>query len=410
MKPLNFLLLLLVGLVLACQPTSAPELPTGIWHGELQLQAPAVVLPFGFEIIQTQAGLNWVIYNGEEKLVLDEVQRRGDSLIVRMPVFDSEFRLVIKPDQRLSGNWYNFSRGQDYSIPFQASHGAKNRFPVSTAPAQNLEKRWRAVFSEGEEDEYPAIGLFDMEKQRVQGTFLTETGDYRYLEGVMDGSTLKLSCFDGDHAFLFIADLGAGDSLVGTFWSGNHWEESWWAVADPGAELRDPAELTYLREGYENFSFSFPDLNGNPVSLKDDRYQDKVVIVQIMGSWCPNCLDETKLYKKWYDRYQDQGLEIIGLAFERSQGDMALARKNVQRLKDKLGLEYEILIAAAEDDKDAAGQALPMLNHVLSYPTSIFMDREGQVRKIHTGFNGPGTGVYYSRFVEEYEAFLEKLL
>ena len=249
-----------------------------------------------------------------------------------------------------------------------------------------------------------------MEGQQVQGTFLTETGDYRFLEGVVDGSTLKLSCFDGEHAFLFIADLSGGDSLSGTFWSGNHWEEPWWAVTDPEAELRDPTELTYLRKGFENFSFSFPDLNGDPVSLNDERYQGKVVIVQIMGSWCPNCLDETKLYKKWYDRYQEQGLEIIGLAFERSQGDMALARQNVQRLKDKLGLEYKILIAAADHDKDAADKALPMLNHVLSYPTSIFIDREGQVRKIHTGFNGPGTGVYYSRFVEEYEAFLEKLL
>ena len=137
MKPSYFLFFILVGLCLACQPTSVPELSTGVWHGELQLHAPDVVLPFGFEITQTQNGLNWIIYNGEERLVVDEVQRKGDSLFVRMPVFDSEFRLLIQSNQVLQGNWYNFSRGKDYFIPFQASLGEQDRFPVIAGSQKN---------------------------------------------------------------------------------------------------------------------------------------------------------------------------------------------------------------------------------------------------------------------------------
>ncbi|MEL6590000.1 MAG: TlpA disulfide reductase family protein, partial [Bacteroidota bacterium] len=187
-------------------------------------------------------------------------------------------------------------------------------------------------------------------------------------------------------------------------------EEPFWMVRNAEAALRSPEELTYLKDGYNKLSFSFPDLEGTPVSLDDTRFDDKVVVIQIMGSWCPNCLDETKLYKEWYDRYHDQGLEIVALAFERSRGDLSLAQRNVKRLVDKLGLEYPFLIAATENNKAGASAKLPMLNAIISYPTSIFLDRQGNIRRIHTGFNGPGTGEVYLRYREEYEAFLEKLL
>ena len=68
---------------------------------------------------------------------------------------------------------------------------------------------------------------------RVTGTFLTETGDYRYLEGVVDGDSLKLSCFDGSHAFLFHAALDQ-DSFRGRFWSGTHWDRALGRVPEPG--------------------------------------------------------------------------------------------------------------------------------------------------------------------------------
>lgn len=395
----------LVGLM-ACQAPLPPTPQSGIWQVSLQLRE-GVTLPFRLEIQAEQ----WLIYNGEERLVVTDIQRKDDSLFVTMPIFDSEFHLQIEDAQNLRGQWYHYSRGRDYRIPFQASYGEQARFSVQSPPEFALAERWRVVFSDGiPGEEYPAIGLFHTNGEQVWGTFLTETGDYRYLEGVLDGKQLKLSCFDGSHAFLFEAELGPEDTLKGTFWSGNHWIEPWWGVADPEAELRTPEALTYLKEGYTQLDFQFPNLSGQEISLSDERYQGKVVIVQIMGSWCPNCLDETKLYQQWYERYHEQGLEIIGLAFERSQGDRLRAQAMVQRLKDKLEIPYELLIAATEDDKTAAGEKLPMLNHILSYPTSIFIDRQGQVRNIHTGFNGPGTGVYFSRYVEEYEAFLEKLL
>jgi len=51
-----------------------------------------------------------------------------------------------------------------------------------------------------------------------------------------------------------------------------------------------------------------------------------------------------------------------------------------------------------------------MLNKVVSYPTTIFIDKKGKVRKIHTGFNGPATGDKYIAFKEDFESFVEMLL
>ncbi|MEL6651568.1 MAG: TlpA disulfide reductase family protein, partial [Bacteroidota bacterium] len=343
-----------------------------------------------------------------EVIEIEDVRFANDSLWIRMPVFDSEFQLALQGDGQLLGSFFNYSRGIDYQIPAQAIKAEVPRFSATAADFA-IEGKWEAVFSDGTEDEYPAVGVFTSEADYIAGTFLTETGDYRFLEGSVSGDSLKLSCFDGAHAFLFEAKL-TGDTLRGTFWSGNHWEEPFWMVRNAEAALRSPEELTYLKDGYNKLSFSFPDLEGTPVSLDDTRFDDKVVVIQIMGSWCPNCLDETKLYKEWYDRYHDQGLEIVALAFERSRGDLSLAQRNVKRLVDKLGLEYPFLIAATENNKAGASAKLPMLNAIISYPTSIFLDRQGNIRRIHTGFNGPGTGEVYLRYREEYEAFLEKLL
>ncbi|MEL7531737.1 MAG: TlpA disulfide reductase family protein [Bacteroidota bacterium] len=404
--------LTILSLMLACageKTTSMAqtELAAGEYRLELQLTSEQT-LPFELSLQKDADQWRAIIHNAAENIEVDEVLLTADSLFIRMPVFDSEFRLAIESEQQLSGAFYNYSRGLDYQIPAKMFAAAQARF-TTAQPNFEIDGNWEAVFSDELEDEYPAVGVFKQEADYVSGTFLTETGDYRFLEGAVNGDKLQLACFDGAHAFLFEGAM-EGDTLRGTFWSGNHWQEPFWMVKNPEASLRSPEELTYLKEGYDKLSFSFPDLAGKPVSLSDQGFQDKVVLIQIMGSWCPNCLDETQLYKQWYERYHEQGLEIVALAFERSRGDLGLAQRNVQRLVDKLELAYPFLIANADNDKAAAAAKLPMLNAILSYPTSIYIDRKGEIRRIHTGFNGPGTGDIYLRYREDYEGFIEKLL
>lgn len=145
-------------------------------------------------------------------------------------------------------------------------------------------------------EQYNAVGIFEQDGDKLSGTFLTPTGDYRYLDGHIDDNTLQLSAFDGEHAFfLFKAELTEKDQQ-GIFRSGRSKSEKWTAQRDFTASLPDANSLTYLKEGYDRLEFNFPDPEGNTVSLSDPRYQAKVVIVHLFGSWCPNCMDETHFF------------------------------------------------------------------------------------------------------------------
>ncbi len=173
-------------------------------------------------------------------------------------------------------------------------------------------------------------------------------------------------------------------------------------------KLPDANSLTYLKEGYEQIDFSFPDLDGNLTSLKDEKYKDKIVILQIFGTWCPNCMDETRFLSEWYNKNRSQGVEIIGLAYE-IKPEFEYARDRVLTMKEKLDVPYDFLIAGTSSTQSAS-ESLPMLNKVMSFPTSIIIDKKGKVRRIHTGFSGPATGVYYEEFVDDFNQFMQELI
>ena len=84
------------------------------------------------------------------------------------------------------------------------------------------------------------------------------------------------------------------------------------------------------------------------------------------------------------------------------------AKNNLSRLKNKFNADYDFLITGFQP-KDA-DKAFPMLNHVMSFPTSIFIDKKGNVRKIRTGYSGPATGIEYDKSVKEINSFVESLL
>ena len=220
---------------------------------------------------------------------------------------------------------------------------------------------------------------------------------------------MKLSTFDGAHAFLFEAVV-TDSTLNGTFYSGNHWEEPFVAVKNEDYELPDADTLTYIKAGYEGISFAFPEESGNIISLEDEQFKNKVVLVQMLGTWCPNCMDESKYYVSYLNNNPNTDLEIIGLAFEYAPTEEK-AFASIRRLKSRLKIPYPIALAQfGSVDKVLAQEKLPMLNHILSYPTTIFIDKKGTVRRIHTGFNGPATGEKHLAFKKDFESFIAELL
>lgn len=379
-------------------------LKQGFWIGKLRI-SKSQVLPFNMEVVKDSV----YFINAEERIGALIVQE-GEQLVIEMPIFDSEFR-ISKNDIGLFGYWHNYAKSPDYKIDFTAEPIDKesydNRFGIpSSSNVTNFEGNWETTFDIGSEGAYKALGLLLQVNQDVKGTFLTETGDYRFLQGNAHGDSLYLSAFDGSHAFLFAAEMD-GDTLRGTFFSGNHYQNNWVAFRNDEFELRNPDSLTRLKIG-EEFAFTFPGIDGKDVAYPSPKYTEEVVIIQLLGSWCPNCMDETKFLNDLYANYKDKGLHIIGIAFENPE-TLEGKIERVKELADYYGIEYELCIGGYASKKEAE-LALPALSEVLSFPTTIFIDKDGQIRKIHTGFNGPGTGPYYLKFVESTNKFIQKML
>ncbi len=414
----NFLRLVAIALLVLPTVGSGQSSPTLVKTGQYRavLKTRGGELPFGLDIQPSADKKTYTVFalNGDERLPMDPATVEGDSLRIPMALFDSELKAKIEGN-RLRGVWRRRRRravGQYQTLPFDAQLGYTRRFVADDKSAgASLTGKWATDFGNkaGGVDTVNAVGVFGQRGNRVTGTFLTPTGDYRYLDGNVVGDSLFLSCFDGSHLFLFKAKHNpATKTLTGGFWSGVAGYEPWAARFDPNAKLPDPAKLTYLKPGAKTLTFQFPEPNGKPVSLADPRFKNKVTIVQILGSWCPNCMDETNFLSPWYKRNRQRGVEVVGLAFERS-ADMTESGPKIERMKQRFQIDYPVVLAGT-NDKAQAGKALPDLNAVVAFPTTLFIDKKGQVRHIHTGFSGPGTGAYYDQYVDEFNRLIDKLL
>ncbi len=383
---------------LSCQSKlKTKKLPLGTWKGELALNEKDI-LPFLFELDSERMTL----LNGEERIVIDELKFSGDSFSVKMLHFDTEIKAQFN-EEKISGSFIKNYREQ-YSIPFSATQSNK-RYEAKNDPESDISGNWEVRFSDYEESGEPAMGIFKEENGLVTGTFLTITGDYRFLEGVLDGTTLKLSTFDGEHAFLFQAQV-SGNEMRGKFLSGTHWTEDWVAFRNDTISLSSPLELSKSIFPDSSVRMSFPNEQGVQISLEDDSYKGRPVILQILGTWCPNCMDESIFLGKWHANKEATDPEIIGLAFERKD-DLAYASERIKKMKSKLGVGYEVLFAGYYK-KDSATAILGFLNKVISYPTLVFLDEDHIITSIHTGFSGPGTGIHYDRFKSLFDRLVEE--
>lgn len=395
-------------LALAGCESEAPAIRTGEWRVELDLNGEP--LPFSWLIKQdSSGGYHAVVQNGEESLDVRELRIERDSFFLRMPLFDSEFLGRTGGDSLISGFWRNYTRGEAYQIPFTAVHGPRPRFAAQdSGAAERFAGIWQTWFSPNSPEAYNAVGRFDADPDgSITGTFMTETGDYRFLAGSASADSMHLSCFDGSHAFLFAASL-RNDSLFGRFWSGTHWQEPWIAVRNGSYRLRNPDSLTFLQEGFDRVAFRFPDLDGVERSPDDPEFSNHPLLIHIMGSWCPNCMDETVLLREMHEKYGPRGLRIMAVAFEK-QSDPKRALDVLRRYAKSLNVPYPILYGGSAS-KEEAGEKLPFLKRLISYPTCLFIARDGTILRIRTGFYGPGTGSHYDSYRKDLDDFLQRMV
>ena len=387
------------------------DLEPGIWQASLHRKDGADIV-FNFEVKDSARQKLVYVLNANDRLLVDDVKILGDSIFIKMPFFDSEFRAAFSKGGRIQGSWIRHLADRDVSIPFTAAHNVKQRFVQHEQAKGNVTGRWSAWFTTpGKNDSSYAVGEFKQQGNIVHGTFLTPTGDYRFLEGIVDGDTLKLSTFDGSHAYYFTALVKNNTLENGTFYAGiGDGKENWTAVKDDKAALPDEKALASVKPGNSRLDFTFPDIHGKKVSIKDKRFENKVVVITIMGSWCPNCMDETGFLADWYKANKARGVEVIGLAYERTT-DFAKSQKSLQGFLKRFDVNYPVLITGVTtSDPERTEKTLPQITKIKGFPTTIFVDKKGNVREVHTGFSGPGTGEHYETFKKEFNSLIDELL
>ena len=388
------------------------EFRDGQWRAYLERKDGNNVV-FNFDVADSAGSKVLYLRNAGERVRVDSVSMEGDSVFIRFPFFESQLRGALTAEGNLEGVWIIHLADSFRAMPFKAFYGQDYRFR-GNAPAKDqaaVTGRWASVFrSSNGKDTVFRIGEFQQTDTGVTGTFLDAGGDLRYLQGVMDGDTLRLSTFDGStHAYYFTAVI-KGDSLInGMYYAGPVNYSTWTAVKDSAAHLEDEYAITKWKKDVP-FGFSFKDLDGKTVSFNDDRFKGKVVLVQIMGSWCPNCLDETRFLSKFYDENRTRGVEIVSLAYERST-DFERSAKAVRLFQKGFDVKYPMLITGATvSDPQKAAKTLPQLDDIANFPTTIFVNKKGQIEKVHTGFSGPGTGEHYEEQKKEIADEVNRLL
>mgnify|MGYP003630091324 CR=1 FL=1 len=386
-----------------------------------------------------------IILNGDERLDCDVSKSRSMSFdaepgylsrfmrrtvsttALSFPQFDSViewdrwYGYGIENQPSWTGRWIK-RRGQEYvelpvvvtPIKWTVPRTDDQRFiafPDSVQPnwkgKGNFDGIWSVKFESSDDH---AIGKFEVDENQIaSGTFMTTTGDYRFLAGRVDGNLMRLSTFDGAHAFLFHARMQDDGTIEGDFWSGNWWHETWTAVRDDDAALPDAFEQTVIADEDALDDMVFKNLQGEPTRVLDvlDESNAPARIIEIFGTWCPNCSDAGRELVSLREQYGDN-LAVVGLAFEVTE-DFERSVQQVKHHHEHIGTDWPILIAGLSD-KDKASQALPVLDKVRSYPTLIFLDRHNEVQGVYSGFSGPATGDAYIKQRERFEQLIESMI
>ena len=435
MKKINYLVAIVVITTLFLQScisteNSFTQVAPGIWRGVLTLEKPVfpVVpkdsisliydqfkpgeLPFNFEVTYTSEDRFYIdIINGDERIRCDSIRFGRDKTTARdtFNIYFPEYASYIHAEVRgsvMQGYW-TVTTKENYRIHFVADSGKNYRFTSLTQPPViNLTGKWATLFGVNEEKPEKAIGEFKQTGNRITGTFRTETGDYRFLEGTIQGRKFWLSCFDGAHAFLF-SGVVKGDSLQGEFRSGKNPPTLWTAWIDPKFQLGNPDSLTQVVLS-SPFGFDFNTPDGKKLRFPGPDFDQKIGVFTIMGTWCPNCRDEQVFLTEFLKNNPTlaQKMAVVGFSFERHK-EPAQANAHLKTYREKMHIPYDLVYAGNASAAEAA-KVFPSLDKVLAFPTMIIVDKKGKIRSVHTGFDGPATS-QYSTFKQQFTDLMNTL-
>lgn len=412
--------------------SSFTRVAPGVWRGVLELEKfslPAQKkddvsilyeqfkpgeLPFNFEVTYTDDERFYIeIINGAQRIRLDSIQYGRDRTLARdtMNVWFPEYQSYIHAEIRggvMQGYW-RLTTKEDYQIPFYAHAGRNYRFTtLNNKPDRDITGNWAARFGidQPEAAQEMAVAEFRQDGNHLLGTFRTETGDYGYLEGTVQGRKIWLSGFDGAHALLFSGSV-RGDSIQGQVNFGHKSRSLWTAWKDDSFDLRPADSITKAKKG-AGISFNLKTPDGRALSYPSRDFSGKIKVFTISGTWCPNCRDEQVFLTEFMRDNPELAsqMAVICFSFERNK-DADQASAHLTRYKKKLGIPYDV-VYAGQASKDDAARMFPVLDRINAFPTMIVLDKNDQIRLVHTGFDGPATSRYES-FCSEFKSLITSL-
>ena len=404
-----FVLVSLILVLASCARKAAD--PIGVWQGTIKNNSGETVA-FTLEVKRDGDKLVGELVNGDERTTSTSGSFENGTLTLRYDFYDAGLVATIDGDH-LQGTFERQWQKQRLKRELHAMRHATAK-PISKNSGQDISGEWLLAVGEAPKLSYWRAA-FHQQDGKISGTIIPVSGDWGQMTGEFENGELRLNRFDGINCRVFRAKLTPEGKLEG--------------IADFGlfdpvrkvvaeriteankvivANLPDPMNHTRMSNPAEPLRFSFPDLNGNLVSSTDERFKNKVVAVSITGSWCPNCHEEAPFLQEMFERYGSEGFQPVALAFEYS-GDAARDLEQVKIFAKRLGLKYPVLLAGSTEEGQIQ-QKLPQLVGFGAYPTTIFIGRDGLVKRIHAGFEGRATGERFTHLKTELETLIKELL
>jgi len=362
-------------------------------------------IPFRFELTGKAPGVQGVFFNGEEKMASSGGQLVNGALNLRWDYLQAKFEGTWK-DGVIDGQYIGPAGPGDRGA--HAFHATRWKgTPPADPNAPSIAGLW-IIPNNSPKGEAAWRFIVQQKGSEVSAAILRVDGDTGAITGNYQNGKFLLSHFSGQRPALMEISL-LGDGTLSILQNGKtkltavRAEQ---AAAKGLPSFTDPEHHTRAKNAAEPFVFSFPDLNGKLVSNTDARFHNKVVLVEITGSWCPNCHDEAPYLVEMYRKYHAQGLEIVALSFE--EADQLQDPTRLRAFVKKYGIEYAMLLCGETGEaKDKLKQQADNWN---AWPTTFFLGRDGKVRSVHAGFPSLASGDLSRQTRAEFEAQVQRLL
>lgn len=373
----------------------------GVW--DAAVVNGKLTVPFRLHIQSDGAAATVSILDGETRVSSTSGSFLNGRLQARWDYYDATLDARLQ-EGSLRGTYGRLTR----KGPLQMGFSAKPFVPVRLPESGVADFAGHWILNAGATAASAWSARFRQAGAEVTGTIQAVDGDFGSLSGTVTGDKLTLSHFDGIRSTLLELRLKPDGTLTGAM-NGTRpitGARASQAAAKGIAEPPDPSRFTNLKDPSQALHFAAPDLSGNVVS--SSAYAGKVLIVTVMGSWCPNCHDEAPFFQQLFEKYGSRGLAVVALAFEYT-GEVERDREQVRAFNRRHGVTYDTLLAGTTNDGEVQC-VLPQLANFSAFPTSLYVDRDGRVRKVHTGFSGPATGPEHGKLKAELERLVVRLL